>query len=69
MSSSAPPTNPSRPRLLDTEKAAEILGLKPSTLDGWRCRGGGPPYLKLGAAVRYVESELLEWALSRRATG
>ena len=41
-----------------TKEAAEILGVEKTTLEAWRCRGGGPAFLKLGGAVRYRESDL-----------
>jgi predicted DNA-binding transcriptional regulator AlpA len=43
----------------DTPSAARFLGLSTSTLEAWRCRGGGPRYRKLGRAVRYLESDLV----------
>lgn len=43
---------------LTTEQAAQVLGLKPTTLEVWRCRGDGPAYLKLGRAVRYRREDL-----------
>jgi hypothetical protein len=39
--------------LVDEHRAAEILGLKVSTLRRWRWAGSGPQFIKLGAAVRY----------------
>lgn len=43
---------------LTTPQAAEYLGLAVSTLNKWRCWGGGPAYLKLGRAVRYRQEDL-----------
>ena len=43
------------PFLSETEAAA-LLGLKRTTLESWRMRGGGPEYAKLGKAVRYRRS-------------
>ena len=39
--------------LLETVHAADELGLSPRTLEGWRRRGEGPPYLKFGRRVKY----------------
>jgi hypothetical protein len=39
--------------------------LKPTTLEAWRCRGGGPPFLKLGKAVRYRRADLENFMESR----
>jgi excisionase family DNA binding protein len=43
---------------LITKEAADYLGLKKSTLEAWRTRGGGPTFLKIGRAVRYRLSDL-----------
>ncbi|MBW1954033.1 MAG: helix-turn-helix domain-containing protein [Deltaproteobacteria bacterium] len=39
-------------------EAAKFLGLKPQTLRNLRCYRKGPPYLKLGRAVRYLRADL-----------
>ena len=39
--------------LVNEHRAAEILGLKVSTLRRWRWAGNGPEFVKIGAAVRY----------------
>lgn len=41
-----------------TPEAAVILGLTKSTLEAWRCRGGGPVFVKLGKCVRYRQEDL-----------
>lgn len=46
---------------IDTPAVAEITGLSIRTLNTWRCRGGGPRFLKLGRAVRYRRRAVLEW--------
>lgn len=43
---------------LTTREAAGYLGLATSTLNKWRCHGGGPQFLKLGRAVRYRQDDL-----------
>ena len=43
---------------LDTPEAANYLGLQSSTLEAWRCRGGGPAFVKLGRLVRYRHADL-----------
>ena len=50
---------------LTTEQAAEYLQLQRNTLEAWRCRGGGPRFLKLGRSVRYRQADLDEWIESR----
>lgn len=59
------------PEVVDTKEAAAIVGLRPATLSTLRSRGGGPPYIKLGKAVRYRIEDLREWRDSRlrRHTG
>jgi hypothetical protein len=39
--------------------AAAFLGTKKSTLEAWRFHAKGPPYLKVGGKVFYLESDLL----------
>lgn len=52
-------TTRSAPRVaLTTREAAQYLGLAVSTLNKWRCHGGGPEFLKLGRAVRYRRDDL-----------
>ena len=51
---------------LPVREAANYLGLSISTLNKLRCSGGGPPFLKLGRAVRYSPDDLKEWLDSRR---
>lgn len=51
------------PALLTQEQAAELLQVSPRTLAGWRCRGGGPRFLKLGSTgktspIRYRASAI-----------
>ena len=53
--------------MLDTQQAAELLGLRPQTLHDWRCRCKGPSYHRLGTrAVRYRVADLRAWADARR---
>ena len=48
-----------------TEQAAEYLGVSPGWLANARCRGDGPPFYKLGRAVRYVRTTLDGWVRER----
>jgi predicted DNA-binding transcriptional regulator AlpA len=51
--------------LLDTDQTATLLGLKRNTLEIYRHKGKGPPFIKMGTApqapVRYVRSAVMEW--------
>lgn len=55
---------------LRTEKeAAEFLGVKPATLQIWRCTGRYPlPYIKIGRLVRCRQSAL-DAFLTQRTQG
>jgi hypothetical protein len=44
---------------LNENQAAEFLGVSVRTLQAWRVRGGGPPYVKIGRAVRYQRRALV----------
>jgi hypothetical protein len=50
------PTDPKT--LLNQKEAYLYLGVSPRTLEGWRLRGGGPLYSKLGSCVRYRLGDL-----------
>ncbi len=52
---------PNADQLLTETQASEILQIGVRTLQGWRVRGGGPQYKKLGRAVRYRLGDLREW--------
>lgn len=43
---------------MTVQQAADYLGLAVSTLNKWRCLGGGPVFLKMGRAVRYRQKNL-----------
>ena len=52
--------------LLNEEQAGQYVGgLSPVTLQTWRSRGDGPPFLKVGRLVRYRRSDLDAWLESR----
>lgn len=61
-STAAPALNPKRSKtFLTTKDAAEYLGLQRTTLEAWRCRGGGPKFGKFGRSVRYKLTDLEAW--------
>lgn len=56
-------------KLLTTEQAASLLSVKPSTLETWRSRGGGPAFVRIGKrATRYRMEDLHEYVEAGRAT-
>lgn len=50
---------------LNTQEAAAYLGVKPYTLELWRCRKKGPRYFKLGSRVMYELTDLEAWFATR----
>ncbi|MFN0262256.1 helix-turn-helix transcriptional regulator [Tepidamorphus sp. 3E244] len=55
-------------RLLREAEVADHLGIPKRTIQAWRLRGEGPPFFKLGRAVRYRHSDLEAWLADNRAT-
>jgi len=51
--------------LLTTSEAAGRLKVTPRMLEARRSRGGGPPFVKVGRAVRYREADLEAWIAER----
>jgi hypothetical protein len=51
--------------LLNQREAALELHLSERTLERLRVAGGGPRFLKAGAAVRYRELDLRSWIEAR----
>jgi predicted DNA-binding transcriptional regulator AlpA len=51
--------------LLDTAAAAQRCGLSVSTLEKFRCRGGGPKYVKIGRRTLYREADIASWLEER----
>jgi len=55
------PAKPHVEELIGQQDAARLLSVSERTLEGWRHRGGGPPYVKLERAVRYRRCDLVAW--------
>ncbi|MFT3674219.1 helix-turn-helix transcriptional regulator [Aestuariivirga sp.] len=54
-------------RLLNEAEAAELLGMSTRALQNWRCRGGGPNYVRLSArCIRYHPGDLAAWIYSKK---
>lgn len=51
--------------MLRVEDAADYLAVSKSHLNKLRCHGGGPKFLKLGAAVRYAKADLDAWLATK----
>ena len=46
---------------IDTPSVSQLTGVPICTLTTWRCRGGGPRFMKLGKSVRYRRRTVLKW--------
>lgn len=56
-------------QLIDTRVAALLLGISPGTLENWRVRGEGPPFLKTPGRtgkVMYDPADIATWRDQRR---
>lgn len=54
--------------LLTEREVSEQTNLSVLTLQKWRWLNTGPPWLKLGGAVRYKRSDVDAWLASRTVT-
>ena len=54
--------------LLDETSVAKQLHCETKTLQAWRCRGGGPPFVRVGRLVRYAPEDVKAWIESRRVS-
>lgn len=55
------------PAQINDKHAAEVLGVKVSTLTNWRTTGRyNLPYIKVGRLVRYRVTDLAAWIANRR---
>jgi len=51
--------------LLTEHEQAAKWGIAPKTLANQRCRGDGPPFIKLGRLVRYDPAQTEAWLAAR----
>lgn len=52
-------------RLHTEQQEAARTGFSVRTLQAWRVRGDGPPYLKVGRSVRYDPRAVDSWLASK----
>jgi Helix-turn-helix domain len=52
--------NETEPLLMEVQ-AARLLNLSPRTLQNWRITFNGPPFIRVGRAIRYRRSDLVVW--------
>jgi len=56
-------TTPSEIRHLTQAQLAHRLGVSQRTLEGWRCRGKGPAYLRLEGRIAYRLTDIERFEL------
>ena len=63
-SAAALPLNPDYwHALIDSNAAAEFCGTTSKTMETWRMKGGGPPFVRVSRkCIRYRRLDLREWA-------
>ena len=59
------PHTVSKSRLIDTVQIAEYLGNEVNTCEGWRLKGIGPSFIKVGRLVRYKTQTVDLWLESQ----
>jgi hypothetical protein len=60
-----PPKEPFEP-LLNEVQVARILGMSIAWLQRGRCKGFGPPYIKIGGSVRYEPAVIRRYVEANR---
>ena len=49
-------------RLLSEGEVANVLGVKPKTVQAWRAAGSGPPFIRVGRRlIKYRPGDLSIW--------
>ena len=61
------PFNLDRP-LITRDEVAEILRVTRSYLDSAALRGDGPPFFRVGRAIRYDRQRVADWLISQTYT-
>lgn len=60
--------NDDRPLAMTEREVAARLGLSVATLRAWRLKGKGPPFVRFGRAVRYIEQDVDRFVEASRAS-
>lgn len=58
-----------RKQQLTASEVQALYGLNQDTMETWRCRGGGPDYVKVGKLVFYRHDDIQRFLDSRRVKG
>jgi len=59
----------SKPTLLNEREVALVTGMSVASVRRWRLDDRGPRFLKIGASVRYRESDVTAWLDTRPSGG
>lgn len=62
-------TNEIGPALLMEHEVADAIRVSVSSVRRWRASSQGPPFVKLGRAVRYPAKDLAQWMAQQPAGG
>ena len=55
--------------LISEKEAAAFLSYSVRALQNWRCRGGGPEFIRVSIrSIRYRRRELIAWVESNRVS-
>lgn len=46
---------------MTSREVSAAIGVPDNTLRHWRCAGTGPPFIRIGQAVRYRLRDLEQW--------
>jgi excisionase family DNA binding protein len=47
--------------LLSETEVSDLFGISMRTLQAWRMKSGGPPFVRLGRVIRYRRQDLVKW--------
>lgn len=53
--------DPSEDALLTEDEAADSLRISVRTLQAWRLRTAGPPFVRVGRTIRYRRGDIKTW--------
>jgi predicted DNA-binding transcriptional regulator AlpA len=59
--STAHDPSPPLPDVINERTATELIGMSVAMLHRWRAAKEGPPFFKIGRAVRYSRAKIQEW--------
>jgi DNA-binding transcriptional MerR regulator len=51
--------------LLNQQKAAKLMGVRPETLRRWARKNDGPPRIKIGKRYYYTRAIIVQWLAAR----